>query len=110
MARAPTKPKTELSTTATSSTDAALKPKTEKAKVTKVKSDKPVIKKEAAAKKEVASKKDDAAGKADKVKPVMGEEAQNLILEYLTVQNRPFSATEIQANLHGRVSFVYISC
>ena len=101
MARAPTKPKVESGTTAPTSID-PLKPKSEKAKVTKVKSEKPAIKKEAVVKKDVGGKKDDAA-KLEKVKPVTGEEAQRIILEYLTTQNRPYSATEIQANLHGKV-------
>jgi len=95
MARAPAKPKSESGTSAPTSID-PLKPKTEKAKITKVKSDKPAVKKEATAKK-------DDVGKVEKVKPVTGEEAQKLILEYLILQNRPFSATEIHANLHGRV-------
>jgi len=107
MARAPTKSKVESGTTTPTGID-PLKPKTEKAKVTKVKGDKPAVKKEAAVKKDATAKKDDA-GKVEKVKPVTGEEAQRVILEYLTAQNRPFSATEIQANLHGRVClFSYI--
>jgi len=44
-----------------------------------------------------------------KVKAVVGEEAEALIVEYLKVQNRPFSATEISANLHGKVCFPFFS-
>jgi outer membrane biosynthesis protein TonB len=41
--------------------------------------------------------------KKEKVKPVTGDEAVVLIVEYLRAQNRPFSATEVSANLHGKV-------
>lgn len=34
---------------------------------------------------------------------LVGEAATDLILEYLTQQNRPYSATEISANLHNKV-------
>ena len=95
------KPKGDSGATLPTSID-PLKPKTEKAKVTKVKSDKQAIKKDTVAKKDVVGKKDET-GKVEKVKPVTGEDAQRVILEYLKVQNRPFSATEIQANLHGKV-------
>lgn len=47
-----------------------------------------------------------AAGKGDgkeKVKPVNGEEAMELIRTYLKRENRPYSATEVSANLHGKV-------
>jgi 26S proteasome regulatory subunit (ATPase 3-interacting protein) len=39
----------------------------------------------------------------EKVKVVIGEEAIELILKYLKEQNRPYSATEVSANLHGKV-------
>jgi 26S proteasome regulatory subunit (ATPase 3-interacting protein) len=48
--------------------------------------------------------KGDKDGGKEKVKPVTGEEAVQLILGYLKAQNRPYSATEISANLHGKVS------
>ncbi len=51
-----------------------------------------------------ASGKADKEGKGEKVKPVTGEEAVQVILAYLKGQNRPYSATEISANLHGKVS------
>ncbi|PVH87823.1 TBPIP-domain-containing protein [Cadophora sp. DSE1049] len=40
----------------------------------------------------------------EKVKPVTGEEAMELIGNYLKVQNRPYSATEVSLNLHGKVT------
>ncbi|TVY16860.1 Homologous-pairing protein 2 [Lachnellula arida] len=42
------------------------------------------------------------AGK-EKVKAVTGDEAEKLVLAYLKEQNRPYSATEVSANLHGKV-------
>ena len=42
-------------------------------------------------------------GGKEKVKAVSGEEAEKLIKEYLKIQNRPYSATEVSANLHGKV-------
>jgi len=105
-----------------------LKPKTEGAKVEKKaakpkvpkvkaeKADKPkVIKAKAEkAEKPAAAKKTDKKvdDKKEKVKAVVGEEAEQAILEYLKSQNRPFSATEVSANLHGKVrfpSFPYIT-
>ncbi|KAG9244878.1 Tat binding protein 1-interacting protein-domain-containing protein [Calycina marina] len=85
-----------------------LKPKTEKSKVTKPKKEpaakkEPATKKEPPVKKEGAAKKDDANGEV-KVKPVTGEEAQRVILEYLVAQNRPYSAGDIHLNLHGKVT------
>ena len=106
-----------------------LKPKTEKAKVEKSKAEPktPKVKGEKAlkvekaptaekvekvskpkAEKKVADKGGDGKsgdGKAvkEKVKAVTGDEAVSLIVEYLKVQNRPFSATEVSANLHGKV-------
>lgn len=58
---------------------------------------------------EKADKKEKSDGKTgekkgEKVKPVTGDEAVALIVEYLKAQNRPFSATEVSANLHGKVS------
>lgn len=38
-----------------------------------------------------------------KEKPVTGDEAIELIARYLKEQNRPYSATEVSANLHGKV-------
>jgi hypothetical protein len=106
-----------------------LKPKT--SKVEKSKSDKPKITKAKAEKIEKAIKKDgDKAAKVkaekkesgekvvkekkevkkdagkdgkEKVKAVTGEEAEALIKQYLREQNRPYSATEVSANLHGKV-------
>lgn len=65
-------------------------------------------KKEGVKKESVKKEKD---GK-EKVKAVTGEEAETLILRYLREQNRPYSATEVSANLHGKVSFSFllISC
>jgi hypothetical protein len=40
----------------------------------------------------------------EKVKTVNGEEAIELMARYLREQNRPYSATEVSANLHGKVS------
>tara|TARA_R110002060_G_scaffold62119_2_gene71538 strand:- start:765 stop:1184 length:420 start_codon:yes stop_codon:yes gene_type:complete len=48
------------------------------------------------------AKSDGKDGK-EKVKPVAGEEAVELIGNYLKVQNRPYSATEVSLNLHGKV-------
>jgi hypothetical protein len=101
-----------------------LKPKTEKAKVEKVKAapkikaektdkstkvkvekaDKPKTEKKSG--KEEKGLKEDKSKyeKGDKVKAVTGDEAVAIILEYLKSQNRPYSATEVSANLHGKVS------
>jgi 26S proteasome regulatory subunit (ATPase 3-interacting protein) len=77
--------------------DEPMMPKLEKAKVTKTKSEK--------ADKADKSKKDaKEKEKGDKIKPVTGDEAMELIEEYLRAQNRPYSATEVSANLHGKVS------
>lgn len=109
------------------------KPKSDKPKTTKPKAVKKVategeveekekekkVVKAKTAKKEVGGEDGDGpvkavkvnAGKGDgkeKVKPVTGEEAVQLILNYLVGQNRPYSATEISANLHGKVSFVFL--
>ncbi|TVY23764.1 Homologous-pairing protein [Lachnellula hyalina] len=43
------------------------------------------------------------AGK-EKVKAVTGDQAEQLIMAYLREQNRPYSATEVSANLHGKVT------
>jgi 26S proteasome regulatory subunit (ATPase 3-interacting protein) len=111
----------------TSELPAVLKPKTEKAKVEKVKSDnakttKPkaektekakALKKESGEKSgvkkergdgESGGKKDVKEGKGEKVKAVNGEEAIEIMGKYLREQNRPYSATEISANLHGKAS------
>lgn len=71
-----------------------MKPKTEKGKVTKVKTEKP--------EKSKSDKKE--RDKGEKNKPLIGDQAMELIAEYLKTQNRPYSATEVSANLHGRVS------
>ncbi|KAF8459479.1 Tat binding protein 1-interacting protein-domain-containing protein [Terfezia claveryi] len=42
--------------------------------------------------------------KKAKEKPLTGEQASDLILEYLRKQNRPYSIIEIVANLHDAVS------
>lgn len=117
-----------------STTPSPLKPKTGKSKVEKFKSDKPKIEKsraaavkeekiekpakpkvaKAAADKEekptkTAIKKEKVADKdggKEKVKPVNGDEAIALISKYLKSQNRPYSATEVSANLHGKVSLL----
>ena len=41
----------------------------------------------------------------EKVKTVNGEEAIELMARYLREQNRPYSATDVSANLHGKVGF-----
>lgn len=46
----------------------------------------------------------DDKGKDDKVEKVTGEEAAELILAYLKMQNRPYSVTDVCANLRGKVS------
>ncbi|KAF7937071.1 hypothetical protein BELL_0092g00210 [Botrytis elliptica] len=40
----------------------------------------------------------------EKVKAVTGDEAQEVLLEYLSRENRPFSAGDISGNLHGKVT------
>jgi hypothetical protein len=47
-------------------------------------------------------KKVDKDGK-EKVEKVSGEEAERLILKYLREQNRPYGATDLSANLRGKV-------
>ncbi|TVY64193.1 Homologous-pairing protein, partial [Lachnellula suecica] len=77
-------------------------------KVVKVKSgaekDEKVVKekKETAVKKDAVVKKEKDA--KEKVKAVTGDEAEKLIVAYLKEQNRPYSATEVSANLHGKVT------
>lgn len=97
-----------------SPTASPLKPKA--SKVEKTKTEKPKVGKakvekdgEKAVKKE---KKDTGAGVGggkrdagkEKVKAVTGDEAERMIVAYLKEQNRPYSATEVSANLHGKVS------
>jgi 26S proteasome regulatory subunit (ATPase 3-interacting protein) len=77
--------------------DNSLKPKTENAKVGKSKAEK--LEKTEKSKRDVKDKE-----KGDKIKPATGDEAMELIAEYLKAQNRPYSATEVSANLHGKVS------
>jgi 26S proteasome regulatory subunit (ATPase 3-interacting protein) len=98
-----------------------LKPKTEKAKIEKTKVEKPKGEKVKAEKKpkaektekvkvekkipaERVNKGDTEKGEKEKVKAVTGDEAMELIAVYLKAQNRPYSATEISANLRGKVS------
>jgi hypothetical protein len=95
----PLKPKTSQAKIEKSKT--APKIKAEKAPKTKAeKLEKPKVEK---AKTEKKPGKDDKGAKEEKVKTVTGDEAVVLILEYLKAQNRPFSATEVSANLHGKV-------
>jgi hypothetical protein len=124
---APRKPKStdDDASSTTSELPPVLKPKTEKAKVEKVKSEKPktakpkAVKKEKDGEKVEKAKKDGdgsgggvsikKAGEKEKVKAVNGEEAVEIMVRYLTEQNRPYSATEVSANLHGKVSFFPLS-
>lgn len=85
------------------------KPAAEKSKAVKAKAEKGVA---AAEKSEKAAKgvkevKKEAGGK-EKVEKVSGEEAERMILGYLKEQNRPYSATEISANLHGKASLLFL--
>jgi 26S proteasome regulatory subunit (ATPase 3-interacting protein) len=124
---APRKPKPTADDDASSTTSElppVLKPKTEKAKVEKVKSDKAKTIKPKAEKTEKAKavkkdggenakkekgdgdgggKKEGKEAKGEKVKAINGEEAVEVMGRYLREQNRPYSATEISANLHGKV-------
>ena len=77
--------------------DDPLKPKTEKAKVGKTKSEK-------GEKTDNAKRDTKEKDRGGKVKPATGDEAMELITDYLRAQNRPYSATEVSANLHGKVS------
>ncbi|GAA5884773.1 hypothetical protein JCM6882_005387 [Rhodosporidiobolus microsporus] len=45
-----------------------------------------------------------AAANKDKVVSLKGDQAEELVLNYLKEQNRPYGATDISANLKGRVS------
>ncbi|CZR57628.1 uncharacterized protein PAC_07517 [Phialocephala subalpina] len=68
---------------------------------------KPKVKKEAGDGEDVKAGKGAGGrpdGKGEKVKPVTGDEAVSLILGYLKAQNRPYSATEVSANLHNKVT------
>lgn len=124
------KPNAEDGTGTSTSTPEVLKPKTEKSKVVKPKAEKgdksakaPKPKSEKGEKKDrvdgkAGGSKDSAAGgdekkekekEKEKVKPVTGDEAAHLVLEYLTLLNRPFSATEVSANLHGKVCLLSVS-
>ncbi|QSZ28596.1 hypothetical protein DSL72_003095 [Monilinia vaccinii-corymbosi] len=40
----------------------------------------------------------------EKIKAVTGDEAQEVLIEYLTRENRPFSAGDVSGNLHGKVT------
>ncbi|PQE24617.1 tbp1-interacting tbpip protein [Rutstroemia sp. NJR-2017a BVV2] len=44
----------------------------------------------------------------EKIKAVTGDEATEVILEYLRRENRPFSAGDVSGNLHGKVCFLFI--
>jgi 26S proteasome regulatory subunit (ATPase 3-interacting protein) len=114
---APRTSKSKNDDASTTSSDAVLKPKTEKAKVSKVKADKSAGAKTAAAavKGKAAAASEKKVEKVEKVKAVTGDAAVQLIVEYLKAQNRPFSATEVSANLHGKVSgqcliTLFLSC
>ena len=99
------KPKSEKAKVEKVKTEPRPKPRTEKApKVVKPKTEKADNGdgKEKAEKKK-ADKGDVKAGEKVKVKPVTGDEAVALLVNYLKAQNRPFSATEVSANLHGKV-------
>ncbi len=121
---APRKPKVDDDTASTTSTE-PLKPKNEKSKITKAaktakpkteKADKPkATKKEKTdagdgekAEKPRLVKKPEMGGK-EKVKAVSGNEAVELMVEYLKGQNRPYSATDVSANLHGKVYILFPS-
>ncbi|CAG8961292.1 hypothetical protein HYFRA_00013572 [Hymenoscyphus fraxineus] len=95
------------------------KPASEKSKVTKAKLEKGLAASEKAkvvkagkekkdmgggSKEKVEKGKEKAEKGKEKVEKVSGEEAEKLILLYLKEQNRPYSATEISANLHGKVT------
>jgi 26S proteasome regulatory subunit (ATPase 3-interacting protein) len=85
-----------------------VKPKIEKVvkpKVVKSKTEKPPGVAKKIEKKAILGTGDE---KKEKVKAVVGEEAEALLVEYLKLQNRPFSATEISANLHGKVFHLQI--
>lgn len=135
---APRKPKDDdASSTTSDPVPPVLKPKTEKAKVAKgktdkAKSEKPKTEKAKPVKKEGVKKDGEKAVKKDvdiktggakagdggkvKEKPVTGEEAMELMARYLRETNRPYSATEVSANLHNKVppvlsqSLVHLHC
>jgi len=123
------KPSDDDASSTTSELPAVLKPKTEKAKVTKPKVEKPktekdksktekpkAVKKEKGDEKKEKSDGDSRTGEKgkgkdgkekegkEKVKAVTGDEAIEVMRRYLKAQNRPYSATEVSANLHGKVS------
>jgi 26S proteasome regulatory subunit, ATPase 3, interacting protein len=132
---APRKPKPDDDASSTTSElPLALKPKNEKAKITKLKaekakSDKSKTEKPKAVKKDKVEKdvetaanvgknkgdsggggggvKKESGGK-EKVKAVNGEEAIEVMKKYLKEQNRPYSATEVSANLHGKVRLLLL--
>lgn len=76
-----------------------LKPKTEKSKVVRAKTEK-----SDKTGKLKFEKKEKEPDKGERIKAVTGDEAMGLIVGYLNAQNRPYSATEVSANLHGKVS------
>lgn len=112
------KPKTEKAKVVKSKAEPKTKVKAEKAdKVVKAvkkgdaagekkeKVTKPKAEKSDGASKAVKKVEKGDAKEKPKVKAVTGEEAVALIVNYLKAQNRPYSATEVSANLHGKVCF-----
>ena len=130
---APRKPKPtddDVASVTSNGTDplpVVLKPKTEKAKVSKpktakkekivvdgIENEKPkakAVKKEKLVTEDGEKVKKSDGGKGDgvgkdgkeKIKPVTGEEAVQVLLSYLKKENRPYSVTDIFMNLHGKV-------
>jgi 26S proteasome regulatory subunit (ATPase 3-interacting protein) len=116
-------PPDELSISSSSATNTPIKPtaavpKPKKVKVEKEKakaapkgkavSGAPAAKDKDKGKEGAAERKTlDKNGK-EKVKAVTGDEATEVILEYLRRENRPFSAGDVSGNLHGKVWFVFI--
>ncbi|CCU75702.1 unnamed protein product [Blumeria hordei] len=78
------------------------KPKVEKVKKDKVNCE--VGKKEKSDGKKTESLVRAVKESKEKVATIHGEQAIELIVTYLKEQNRPYSATEISANLHGKVA------
>ncbi|PQE07949.1 Tat binding 1-interacting protein [Rutstroemia sp. NJR-2017a WRK4] len=106
-------PPDELSISSSSATNTPIKP-VPKAKKVKIEKEKakaapkgkavPAAKDKNKGKESAAEKKTlDKNGK-EKVKAVTGDEATEVILEYLRKENRPFSAGDVSGNLHGKVT------
>ncbi|POS83928.1 hypothetical protein EPUL_004259 [Erysiphe pulchra] len=93
----------------TDSTSPSQKIKKEASKIMKVKTEKKPkterVKKEKSDGKKIEINAFTKSGKEvkEKVSALHGDEAMELMLKYLKDQNRPYSATEISANLHGKV-------